>query len=104
MAARVTIKRKAWPLADLMRAYTIWIDDKEVGSVMRRKTKSLEVEPGHHTIGLKIDWCTSPLLEFDVDSGDEVFFVCRAQGTSTTLYSLARPSQYIRFEQVASLG
>jgi hypothetical protein len=100
VAAHVTIKRRAWPFADLMRSYSVWIDAEKVGEIRRRQRRSWEVEPGHHTLQLKIDWCESPALEFDLAAEAEALFVCKAQGTTTTLYSLRRPGEYIHLEQV----
>ncbi|MDX6615431.1 MAG: hypothetical protein QOD60_522 [Solirubrobacterales bacterium] len=100
----MTIKRRAWPLADLMRSYSVWIDAQKVGEIRRRQRRNWEVEPGHHTLQLKIDWCESPALEFDLAAEAEALFVCKAQGTTTTLYSLRRPGEYIRLERVESLS
>jgi hypothetical protein len=104
VTAQVTIKRQGWPLADLMRSYSVWIDGQKVGEIRRRRRRSWEVEPGHHDLQLKIDWCQSPALGFDLAAEAEALFVCKAQGTSTSLYSLRRPGEYIQLEQVETLG
>ena len=60
----LTITRKK-QFIDIFRKYKIFVDDKEIASIGRGQTLKLDVEPGKHTLQLKIDWESSNKVEFD---------------------------------------
>lgn len=84
-------------LADAWRAYNVVVDGQERGTIRNGGSLSLELDPGHHTVLLRIDWCSSRPLEIDLDSGERVRLVCRpnAKPWSVIYWSLLRHDDYI---------
>ncbi len=68
------IKRRK-EFRDYFRAYKVILDDKEIGKVKRGETKKFDIPKGDHELHLKIDWCTSNAIEFNM-SDNEVEFEC----------------------------
>lgn len=67
--AKIIVRRsKAW-WQDRARKYVVLINGKEVANVPNGGQLELPVEPGTHTVRMKIDWCGS--REFNVDVGAE---------------------------------
>ncbi|GEO10020.1 hypothetical protein [Segetibacter aerophilus] len=65
--ATVIVNRKTEVL-NLARNYGIYIDGKKVGTVANGETKEFNVSPGNHTVLAKIDWCSSPVVSFEVEA------------------------------------
>ena len=61
---------------DALRAYQIELDEKIIGEVRKGETISLDIEPGKHHLRLKIDWCSSPGVDFEIHTGQTVKFSC----------------------------
>lgn len=80
---------------DKLRAYKVYVDSFEVGSIKQGENKELEVRPGPHRIYLAIDWCRSP--EIVVDGNGDVELVCRAAASPLTaiFYALLWRKSYI---------
>lgn len=49
-----------------MRAFKIFIDGQEAGTIANGETKDFETKAGKHTVTAKIDWCSSPDIAVDV--------------------------------------
>lgn len=62
-----------------VRAFQILLDDKKVGVIHNKESCALEVQAGHHTISLHVDWHTTTPLTFDIVPGENVTFLCQAQ-------------------------
>ncbi len=78
---KLTIKRKSSITgSDVMRAYKIFIDDKEVGSIKSGKTESFELSNGEHSIQLKIDWCSSRKVGFNITDNETTQMECYTSG------------------------
>lgn len=56
---------------DLFRAYRVLLDGKEVGRIKNGKQLRLEVPSGIHHLQLKIDWCYSNKVEFEIEHSSE---------------------------------
>ena len=69
-------RNRAWQ--DKLRAYKIVIDGKEVGSVSEGMEATFALEPGDHTVQLKIDWCNSPVVNISLAPGQEALLQCGA--------------------------
>ena len=52
---------------DLLRAYKVLLNGKEVGRVRNGKEIELEVPSGNHHLQLKIDWCFSNPIQFEAN-------------------------------------
>jgi len=74
----LTRDRGGW--RDMARSYQVLIDRDKVGQVQRGQRLEFPVAPGRHEIFLKIDWCTSPVVEVDAQPGEVIELSCRAGG------------------------
>jgi hypothetical protein len=70
------IMRKNNGFVDLLRSYEIILDGKNVGIVFPNQTTSVVVEPGHHSLKMKIDWFGSEEINFNIGSGEDITFEC----------------------------
>jgi len=48
------------------REFGIYLNEKKIGTIADGETKEFEIKPGNHKINGKVDWCKSPILEFDI--------------------------------------
>lgn len=76
MATVKLIRTSAW--GDKFRSYKIRLDDADVGTIKQGDTWTHQCSTGQHSIQLKIDWCSSPKVNFEVTSVSEtITFECR---------------------------
>ncbi len=68
------MRKKSW--GDTWRFFEIILDGKNVGIVFPNQTTSVLVEPGHHSLKMKIDWFGSEEINFNIGSGEEITFEC----------------------------
>ena len=80
---------------DKLRAYKLFVDDVEAGSIKQGETLALNIGRGPHRIRLGVDWCSSP--ELTVDGGGDIDLVCRPAATPVTaiFYALFLRKAYI---------
>jgi hypothetical protein len=99
----VTIEREVTGMRDRLRDYRVMIDGQESGRVAEGEAWSGKVEPGSHQVFLKLDWCRSPIMEFEVTEGQIVTFRCRPGGGpfSGLPDSLFRRNRYIALTSTA---
>ena len=100
--AKITVDREVG-YADLLRAYRVILDGVEIGRVMKGESLSCDAKPGRHVISAKIDWCSSPTVEFECGD-EEVRFNVRSnlKGLKLALgliYVLFMPSRYLVLER-----
>lgn len=93
--------------ADGARKYKIILDGAQIGSIPRDTEQSFSVEPGEHTLELTIDWCSSNIVEFTVEEGQDVFFLCGSniqlgRLLQTLLYFTIWRKRYLFIEQKES--
>lgn len=50
-----------------MRDYHILIDGQKVGTIANGETKEFETTNGQHSLIAKIDWCSSPEINLNID-------------------------------------
>jgi len=94
--ATIKIKRGSG-YADMIRAYTVILDGKQVGTLRRGKEIVLHTAAGTHTLQVKIDWCSSNPVSFSIADAQSKSFAC---GNSTKailafLYVILWPSDYL---------
>jgi len=70
----IRIKRDSG-YADRLRAYKIVLDGNVVGEINNGQQLELNVTPGKHRLNLKIDWCRSNILDFEMN-GNTIEFEC----------------------------
>ena len=75
MSARIHVARKR-EFADFLRQYKVVIDGMEKGRIKNGGSFDCEIAPGRHTIELKIDWCGSNTIAFNVADNEIIRFDC----------------------------
>jgi hypothetical protein len=61
---------------DRIRQYRVFVDERQVETIGNGETKSFPVAPGLHKLRLKIDWCSSNSMDFEINSGQTINFRC----------------------------
>jgi hypothetical protein len=90
---QITVQRTT-SYVDRLRAYKIKIDDVVVGKVKARDSVTMPIIPGRHLIVLRIDWCGSETIDFEVQPGEHVTFEC---GSSLQGWRILLGLLYITF-------
>jgi hypothetical protein len=62
-------------LADKFRKYSVILDGSKVAELSEGESYISEIEPGHHSLYMKIDWARSAKLEFDSSKSNHSRFV-----------------------------
>ena len=75
MSSSITISRDSG-YADRLRSYRVHIDGSEIGVIDNGDAKTFALEPGVHNLVLKIDWCSSNTITFDLPPEGSVQFEC----------------------------
>jgi hypothetical protein len=80
-----------------LRKYIVIIDNEVAGSISSGETKHFEVGAGTHNIQVKIDWCKTKPLTFEITPGQNTYLCCGATYNDwRSLYKqAANPSGYI---------
>lgn len=96
----INVTREHAPWRDRARSYKVLIDGRQVGSLKQDDGGTYTVEPGSHTVQMKIDWCTSRKLSVDVSSDGTARVTCRPGHSSwTALFDVIfRSGSYIDLE------
>ena len=82
----------SWP--DRLRSYQVVVDGDRVAVLHPGGVIEFPISPGHHTIVIRIDWCSSNTLEFEVMPGERVIFEC---GSNLTGWRMVLALFYILF-------
>jgi len=72
----------------------MFIDGQPQGTIREGETTHISLTSGPHRLRLRVDWCRSPEVEFQVGAGEAVAYACRASYLSP-LDPLIRPRRYI---------
>jgi len=75
--AKVVIVRLS-EFVNVFRNYKIFIDGLERNIVPNNASVELDLESGTHFIQLKIDWCTSNEIEFEIAENETKYFQVEA--------------------------
>ena len=96
----IKVTREHAPWRDRARSYKVLIDGRQVGMLRQDDAATYTVEPGTHTVQMKIDWCTSRKLSVDVPNDGTTEVTCRPGHSSwTALYDcIFRSGSYIDIE------
>ena len=103
--AVITVERVRNAWRDVLRGYAVLIDDVRVGSLENGMTQRFLVEPGKHSVQMKIDWCSSPSIDVNVAAGHEEKFQCGPNGNPLLAFyfiTLGR-KKYVRLERATRL-
>lgn len=78
-------------MQDILRAYKIFIDGREMGAIKANEEKTFELKYGEHVIQFKIDWKGSKLLEFQLNDDKPIVRVeCSCYSKLGTTYGVAK--------------
>lgn len=99
MPTTITISRDSG-YADRLRDYRVLVDRIEEAGIGNGETKTLEVSPGEHELLLKIDWCRSNAVRFEISEDQTVKFSCgsslrRSRPGLAIYYVLFARNQYL---------
>jgi hypothetical protein len=94
---------------DVLRAYRIVVDGREVGGVRRKGEIRVPLEPGVHTVEAKVDWCGSPPVTVAAGPGEQVELLVRngLEGWRAFLVFVTvfwRTDQYLELVHVSGGG
>jgi hypothetical protein len=100
----VKIKRKKNLWVDSSRVYEIILDGENVGNISPSQTISVPVEPGHHSLRMKIDWAGSEEINFSIGSGEEIAFECESNVSGPKMllvpyYLIFRSNNWVLLKQ-----
>ena len=89
---------------DRLRAYAVHVDGVERARLRDGEQTRIEVEPGWHSVRIKIDWAGSPSVAGSIAAGEEVRFVCGPAGSllSAGRRAIFEPDQYVALELAGS--
>jgi hypothetical protein len=73
--ARIEVKRgKGYK--DAFRAYKIELNDETIGTIKAGEFLCFDIPPGKHHLRIKIDWCSSRYLNFEITEQQALYFEC----------------------------
>jgi hypothetical protein len=75
--ASLTITRDSG-YADALRAYQVVLDGEKLGTLKAGETKQFLVSVGPHDLLMKIDWCGSNTVRFNIVEGDDLSFYAKS--------------------------
>lgn len=92
MSATLTVTREAAGIELRRGTFDIELDGRTAGSIDRHQTVDLPLEPGRHTLRLRVGRYSSAERTFDAADGDAVHFRCHgAMMWPRYVVSLAAP-------------
>ncbi len=96
----IVIDREHARRRDRLRKYTVLLDGDSAGAIQDGQSETFSVEPGSHSVRLKLDWTRSETVNVTVLEGSVVNLKCGPRGGSFTLLPdvLLRPGSYLRLE------
>jgi hypothetical protein len=99
----INIKRES-TYADKLRSYNVELDGVIIGEIADGESKAFQVEPGEHTLRLKIDWLKSNEVQFEA-SDDVIEFICSnglggVKDWFVIFYLMFMPNRYIRLKRL----
>lgn len=97
-AGLLELTRRGGAWRDQFRYYRVFLDNVQVGRIWQGGTWKAAVDPGRHRLVLKLDWCRSRSIDFDVTLNGTAGFVCgpSRDGILASFYEpIFRSSTYI---------
>ncbi|WP_300666931.1 hypothetical protein [Fluviicola sp.] len=93
--------------ANKVRDIKVFIDNQQVGTISNGQTKTFDIPEGkQHVLQVKIDWCTSNPVEFDIDEHETKRFTMSSfakhnpLGTFAAIYYITVASnKYLHLEE-----
>ena len=89
MSSKIVVKRDRG-FADFARKYKIVLNGEEVGSIKNGGLFELELLPGIYTMKLKVDWCGSHPLTFEIIENTVKNFECGSNLRGKKIFSASK--------------
>lgn len=91
--------------ADYLRHYKVLLDNEVICEIADSASKEFTVEPGEHSIYVKIDWARSNKINFNMGDEETITFECSSniQGVRlllAILYAIFRSNRYLKLKQL----
>jgi hypothetical protein len=101
----ISVTREGRPLRDRLRQYRVLIDGQYVGRLPFADTADFDVQPGSHTVQIRIDWTGSPEVAVDVRENEVLALRCRpSHGPFLAILDLIGRERWVVLERVAATG
>ena len=71
--------------ANSLAKFSVAIDGKKVGTIADGDIVEFTLDPGSHSLRVRMNWTGSPSLTFSVDEGETLNYTCRPAGTNPML-------------------
>lgn len=85
------------------RKFRVLIDGREAGFIHSGDEKEFRVEPGAHTVQVRVDWYRSPEAQVTVTAGEAIALRCGASGTMGFSAKMFSPGDYLFLEATEDL-
>jgi hypothetical protein len=94
----IIIQRRSG-FTDKLRAYKVELDGSVIGEIRDGESRQFPVSQGSHTLLLKLDWCTSETVAFEL-SDKPVGFECGGKSPFLSGFNaIFKRNRYIRLER-----
>src|SRR6478736_2182604 len=60
------IVRRRDAYVNMVVAYAVYLDGKQIGSIRNDSTERFKIETGSHDLRIRIQWLSSPTVEFQI--------------------------------------
>ena len=94
---------RASAFVNKLRNVSIYVNDKEVGTIADGETKEFEIESGAITVRANIDWCSSQKLELNAQPNSVIKLALsnNVNALTGTFVMLVNPTNYMKLVQVS---
>ncbi|QDP39768.1 hypothetical protein [Radiobacillus deserti] len=94
-------REKGW--TDKLRKYKVMLNEQEIGTIGPNGVFNYSLHPGLYTLYLKIDWCRSRKIHFEILDNEIVRFSCGGLRDTNFLsmlwYITFKRNRYLWIEQ-----
>jgi hypothetical protein len=99
-AGSIVVTRDTAPWRDRARGYKLLIDGSVVSRLAQGETFTCPVEPGTHSVQMKIDWASSPRIDCLVEADKSVHLIAPGGSafSAAALLMVLRPGSHVRLE------
>jgi hypothetical protein len=98
--ASLVLTRQAGGWRDRARSYILMVDGAEVAWVRHGERLEILLEPGHHKIFMRINWCRSQVIEAEAQSGEVIQLFCAPGGGHPLVSATVGRNSYIRLARI----
>lgn len=74
MPATIHVQRRPGGWTDRARAYGVHVDGQERGKLKHGESLDVQMEPGAHSVKMKVDWCRSKEHTVQLAEGETASF------------------------------